>query len=279
MKQKAFTLIELLVVIAIIAILAAILFPVFAQAKLAAKKTVMVSNMKQNITATMIYLADYDDMYPLKVQMHYNPDDPAFTWDKAIQPYMKSYALLNSGEDSRSKFNTPYGSTRRSVAIAHNLFRGVAVNPAGPWGGGVELMQPPISSTYVPDPVKTIAFGLKPQPVNSDQDLWYKDGWQDGHGIYTTRKSNMDASDPRAPYGEILSVYGEGSVWAYADGHAKFQRVNGFAGDGTPHGYIFEGYKEGAFGALNDPYWDQGVVCMDWPWATTDVGVCTIPGE
>jgi len=62
--KKAFTLIELLVVIAIIAILAAILFPVFAQAKEAAKKTHCVSNTKQTALAAMIYAGDYDDTLP-----------------------------------------------------------------------------------------------------------------------------------------------------------------------------------------------------------------------
>lgn len=63
MKRQAFTLIELLVVIAIIAILAAILFPVFAQAKLAAKKIQGLSQAKQIGTATQIYIADYDDVF------------------------------------------------------------------------------------------------------------------------------------------------------------------------------------------------------------------------
>jgi prepilin-type N-terminal cleavage/methylation domain-containing protein len=63
--SRGFTLIELLVVIAIIAILAAILFPVFAQAKMAAKKTVSISNMKQTNLASAMYSNDYDDMYVL----------------------------------------------------------------------------------------------------------------------------------------------------------------------------------------------------------------------
>ncbi len=63
--KKAFTLIELLVVIAIIAILAAILFPVFAQAKEAAKKTACLSNSRQIGMATKMYLGDYDDTMPI----------------------------------------------------------------------------------------------------------------------------------------------------------------------------------------------------------------------
>src|SRR5271157_986880 len=62
--KRAFTLIELLVVIAIIAILAAILFPVFAQAKLAAKKTSSLSNVKQLSLANVMYSNDNDDLFP-----------------------------------------------------------------------------------------------------------------------------------------------------------------------------------------------------------------------
>ena len=64
MAKRGFTLIELLVVIAIIAILAAILFPVFAQAKEAAKKTHCVSNTKQTVLAAIMYAGDFDDVLP-----------------------------------------------------------------------------------------------------------------------------------------------------------------------------------------------------------------------
>ncbi len=86
--RSAFTLIELLVVIAIIAILAAILFPVFAQAKLAAKSTAAISNMKQLATGVHIYAADYDDG---TVLTDYAPtvfDHPTWAWH--LMPYTKN---------------------------------------------------------------------------------------------------------------------------------------------------------------------------------------------
>ena len=87
-NRRAFTLIELLVVIAIIAILAAILFPVFAQAKVAAKKTADLSNLKNNMMATLIYTSDADDFLP-----HTNWQED-YVFAARVMPYMKSRDIL-----------------------------------------------------------------------------------------------------------------------------------------------------------------------------------------
>lgn len=114
--KRAFTLIELLVVIAIIAILAAILFPVFAQAKEAAKKSASLSNCKQTSTATKIYSGDYDDYLPQTYGVEndgtinvgrwngypagwdsavYEFGD-SICWGNALEPYMKNKMILEA---------------------------------------------------------------------------------------------------------------------------------------------------------------------------------------
>ena len=90
-QKQGFTLIELLVVIAIIAILAAILFPVFAQAKLAAKKASDLSNLKQIGLGVLMYTNDYDDNFPrndylIPSRAQFAP----FTYREATGPYIKN---------------------------------------------------------------------------------------------------------------------------------------------------------------------------------------------
>ena len=85
--HHGFTLIELLVVIAIIAILAAILFPVFAQARAAARKASCTSNLKQVGMAILMYTQDYDDYIPFGACNHTTPT--TFWWD-LLEPYVKS---------------------------------------------------------------------------------------------------------------------------------------------------------------------------------------------
>ncbi len=101
LKRHAFTLIELLVVIAIIAILAAILFPVFAQAKTAAKKTQSLSNLKQIGTAAQIYLADFDDVvFQTTPATGSNGaySDP-YAWDAFVPTPINAYTYSNDAAD------------------------------------------------------------------------------------------------------------------------------------------------------------------------------------
>src|SRR2546422_9177382 len=95
-QRFAFTLIELLVVIAIIAILAAILFPVFAQARDRARMSACVSNMRQIGTSLMMYVQDYDETYPY-IRFHGVGGQQglfAYCWRNAIRPYLKNVDVM-----------------------------------------------------------------------------------------------------------------------------------------------------------------------------------------
>ncbi len=128
-KQKGFTLIELLVVIAIIAILAAILFPVFAQAREKARAIVCVSNLKQIGTGLMMYEQDYDEMFcPPLVNQPPNggnwPDNinSPMTWDRLVQPYLKDVQVLACPSDIYSPTVKTYlGMVKRSYTMPGNL--------------------------------------------------------------------------------------------------------------------------------------------------------------
>lgn len=98
MKRKAFTLIELLVVIAIIAILAAILFPVFAKARAQARKTVCTSNIKQIGTAQLMYVQDYDETFMLAGPRGWYWAFFTCRWE-TLDPYTKNRDLLKCPDD------------------------------------------------------------------------------------------------------------------------------------------------------------------------------------
>ena len=94
-RKNAFTLIELLVVIAIIAILAAILFPVFAQAREKARQTSCLSNLKQSATATLMYVQDYDETFPMSLFIDFSPSPPCTSsFYNAISPYQKNGDIM-----------------------------------------------------------------------------------------------------------------------------------------------------------------------------------------
>lgn len=128
MRNRAFTLIELLVVIAIIAILAAILFPVFAQAKVAAKKTSNLSNMKQDVLSSLIYSTDVDDhAAPLQSSPNgyndvfaANPELLVQNRGQLIQPYMRNFQMLRDPLDPNANDSTLYSGSLTQLAREFN---------------------------------------------------------------------------------------------------------------------------------------------------------------
>ncbi len=98
MSKRGFTLIELLVVIAIIAILAAILFPVFAKAREKARQTSCLSNLRQISLAVESYVVDYDECYPMSI---YLSGTTVWTYFDPIMPYMKNTQLLQCPSEVR----------------------------------------------------------------------------------------------------------------------------------------------------------------------------------
>lgn len=106
-RKSAFTLIELLVVIAIIAILAAILFPVFAQARQKARQTQCLSNMRQIGLAVRMYMQDYDEVYVIS-EGAVGWTIPRASWDEGadylLKPYVKTAGVLHCPADHSTTF-------------------------------------------------------------------------------------------------------------------------------------------------------------------------------
>jgi prepilin-type N-terminal cleavage/methylation domain-containing protein len=128
-KPTGFTLIELLVVIAIIAILAAILFPVFAQARAKARAITCLSNLRQIGTATNMYVQDYDETLPAGwgqsgAADKANYPDGAQVWRVALQPYIQKMAAdaknVYAGSPSGSIFRCPDQRTEAPTNYGYN---------------------------------------------------------------------------------------------------------------------------------------------------------------
>jgi prepilin-type N-terminal cleavage/methylation domain-containing protein/prepilin-type processing-associated H-X9-DG protein len=127
--RKGFTLIELLVVIAIIAILAAILFPVFAKAREKARQITCASNLKQIGIGLAMYIQDYDESYPSGTDSNYNGSTDLDGWAGQINPYLKSLGILKCPDDATAPIanvtitttgGTTTGQTLSPVSYALN---------------------------------------------------------------------------------------------------------------------------------------------------------------
>ncbi|MCG9895258.1 MAG: prepilin-type N-terminal cleavage/methylation domain-containing protein [Fimbriimonadaceae bacterium] len=251
-QNKGFTLIELLVVIAIIAILAAILFPVFAQAKAAAKKTADLNNTKQHGTRIMLYMADYDDMFPRHVYRAPGRRIGGWAvpvwWRDQIDPYVKSgKAVYDDGTNrvqvaERGIWDTPNKTGSRGVYTMNRLLSpGYCYwnSTAGYWAcdsddDGVrnsEPIFPSVSVTAVDSPAQVIATftqGINPD-WNAAGDFSEASPWWWGGNVWVfTGPQSGEQWDGDSNVFPFYSMpryrYTNGMNASYADGHAKWSR-------------------------------------------------------
>lgn len=205
-KKTGFTLIELLVVIAIIAILAAILFPVFAKAREKARQTTCANNLKNLGTAIMMYLEDYDETYPFAYLDETYKGKSATDWYGNLQPYIKNTDVyLCPSAPSKLYWMGNYSSNRGIMPYHHGGYQ------VGPFAA---------ASLIAPAEIYAIFDGSYYSLANTDIGLngaW--GAWLPGAGKYNGQPFQGDAT--------YLSDYmggrhNEGINMAFADGHVKF---------------------------------------------------------
>lgn len=274
--RRGFTLIELLVVIAIIAILAAILFPVFAQAKVAAKKAAAISNVKQSGTSMIIYTGDYDDQLPhslirassgvwqfnllAEVPVDWRLVTPAtherhsIYWANAIQPYMKNRELLELKEGSKPTFATPQPG-KKPAMIGMN-YNGL-------------LNTYSMTAVNQPSSVPMLWYGIG-NANRAGQDLPVPQLRCSGNSACVFNPSGSpDDSNGNPGSAWFLPanttthrVYGTGTVFTYTDTSTKFRRIGRDGGGSIP-----------STAAMSDPFasYDAGNKATGyWP--------CTLAG-
>jgi prepilin-type N-terminal cleavage/methylation domain-containing protein/prepilin-type processing-associated H-X9-DG protein len=203
-RPTAFTLLELLVVIAIIAILAAILFPVFAQAREKARQTSCLSNQKQLALGLLMYAQDYDEQLALIRRER--------SWVYMAQPYLKSYAVLRCPSDSSNNWSpnaaafnptdpTTYTTAFRVTSYALNGF----LSP--------EITTNAFTSLASIDKPASVIL-LAESATNFRENYFHAHVWPTRHWIAATN----------LPDDVVTNQHAGGFTVGYLDGHAKWVR-------------------------------------------------------
>jgi prepilin-type N-terminal cleavage/methylation domain-containing protein/prepilin-type processing-associated H-X9-DG protein len=221
-NRRGFTLIELLVVVAIIAILAAVLFPVFAQAREKARQISCLSNLKQLGVGLQLYAEDYDETLPPSAASQQNFGDPNVlahfpNFLGSLLPYTKNWGIFHCPS---AVYNVPYAPTLQppnTLSDTNYLGNGVVM------GRSLAVIDRPAEVVYCQEHTWRVNHAHL-RPASLDKGRTYQ-AW---HYI--------------SPVGEGYSnLHMEGGNLVFADGHAKYRR--------------YRALRSGDFGLVPDQLW------------------------
>ncbi len=206
--KNGFTLIELLVVIAIIAILAAILFPVFAKAREKARQASCVSNVKQIMNAAMMYTQDYDETLTWSIQKWgHDASDPWITWVQQLMPYMKSWEVLACPSTKKGPM---WGYSGQDYPVCPTYAVNNAIWRSDYTGTPVTMaaVQVPANKIYVGDANHPVLGDIQGYLMASSCGNWVAGG---------------SCTPPYVLYSHIWKVpHNSGIVIGFIDGHVKW---------------------------------------------------------
>jgi len=217
-RTSAFTLIELLVVIAIIAILAAILFPVFAQARESARKTSCLANIKQLALGCAMYSTDYDgryvssggDCYGGYAGCSIDKPTPTVQWQFTIFPYVKNWQIYRCPSDPRDELTIPVSYTENNWGLNKRDGDGV---------GG-------LNESTTDKPAETVLLIESGNTGWVDGTVAHRDAARMVSDYTTWTQWNRITHDqPDWNWSDKMPRHGDGANMAFTDGHAKFHQL------------------------------------------------------
>ena len=218
-KHTAFTLIELLVVIAIIAILAAILFPVFAQAREKARSTNCVSNEKQLGVAFALYAQDYDETLPPSNYPDTSNTSNS-TWMYIVDPYTKGGFPEKSTESGTRKLSIYVCPSFNPSLVANRPSHSYAVN---------RLLMPAYITEAIPvwgwEPTKTLAYLQAPAQVVMLTEAAGNRIFTDGNDVNSYASAPNLVQQCQAVYLLARDRHSDGANYLLGDGHVKWFRA------------------------------------------------------